>query len=122
MVADIGAVLGQAQAGRVVVLATATSKRLPVLPQVPTTTEAGLPNIVAVNVYGLFAPAGTPRDLVARLNALAVEAMQAPEVRENIAKVGMQAETSSPEAFETYLREQTQKWAPLAKASGVRLN
>ncbi|HSV34752.1 MAG TPA: tripartite tricarboxylate transporter substrate binding protein [Ramlibacter sp.] len=122
MTADIGAVIAQVQAGRLVAVAAGSPQRLPMLPQVPTATEAGYPHLVAVNVYGLFAPAGTPKEIVARLNTVVAEALRQPETREQLAKLGMLAETSSVEAFETYLREQTAKWAPLAKASGYRLN
>lgn len=122
MTADIGAVIAQVQAGRLVAVATGSPQRLPMLPQVPTAAESGFPNLVAVNVYGLFAPAGTPRDVVAKLNAAVVDALKAPETREQLAKLGMLAETSSVDAFEGYLREQTAKWSPLAKASGYRLN
>jgi len=122
LVADIGAVLGQIQSGKLLALATTTPQRLPVLQNVPTASEAGLTNIVAVNAYGLFAPAGTPREVIAKLNAAAAVAMRSTEVREQIGRLGMFPETSTPESFEAYLREQTTKWTPLAKASGVRLN
>lgn len=122
MSADIGAVLPQIQAGRLVALAAGSPKRLSLLPQVPTATEAGFPHLVAVNVYGLFAPAKVPKELVNRINAAVAEAMRAPELREQLTKMGMEPATSTPEAFETFLQEQTNKWSPLAKASGVRLN
>lgn len=120
--ADVGAVITHIQTGRMVALATASPQRLPMLPQVPTAIEAGFPNLVAVNVYGLFAPVATPREVIARLNALAAEAMRTPELRAQIGKLGMLPETGSAESFEAYLREQTVKWSPLAKTSGVRLN
>ncbi|MDO8772523.1 MAG: tripartite tricarboxylate transporter substrate binding protein [Burkholderiaceae bacterium] len=122
MTADIGAVMAQIQAGNLVPLAVGSPQRLPMLPQVPTAIEAGYPNLVAVNVYGLFAPSGTPKEIVAKLNAAAAEVMRTPDVRDQLAKMGMLAETSSAEAFEVYLRGQTAIWSPLAKASGVRLN
>lgn len=122
MTADIGAVLPQIQGGRIVPLAVGAPQRLAMLPQVPTAIEAGYPNLVAVNVYGLFGPANLPKDVVTRINALATEAMRAPDVIAQVAKIGMVPETSTPEAFEAYLREQTAKWAPVAKASGVRFN
>ena len=114
--------LAQIQGGRIVPVAVGAPRRLPMLPNVPTAVEAGYPNLVAVNVYGLFGPAALPKDLVARINAMAAVAMRAPEVQAQLAKIGMVPESSTPEAFETFLREQTDKWAPLAKASGIRLN
>jgi tripartite-type tricarboxylate transporter receptor subunit TctC len=122
MSADIGAVLPQIQAGRLVALATASPKRLPQLPQLPTTAESGYPQLLAVNVYGLFAPAGTPKDIVSKLSAAVAQALRSPEAREQLGKLGMVPETSSPEAFESYLQQETARWAPVAKASGVRLN
>jgi tripartite-type tricarboxylate transporter receptor subunit TctC len=122
MTADIGAVMSQIQAGKLVALAAGSPKRLPMLPNVATAVEAGYPNLVAVNVYGLFAPAAMPRELVNKINAAAVQALRAPDVREQLAKQGMVADTSSPEAFEAYMKEQTDKWMPIAKASGIRLN
>jgi len=122
MTADIGAVMSQIQAGKLLPLAVGSPKRLPLLPNVPTAIEAGYPNLVAVNVYGLFAPAGTPKDLVAKLNAAATEALKAEDLQAQLARLGMLPSGGSVEAFETFLREQTDKWSPLAKSSGVRLN
>jgi len=122
MIADIGAVMAQMQGGRALPLAVTTPKRWPMLPAVPTTSELGYPSVVSVNVYGLFAPAGTPKAVVERLGTLSAAAMQNKDLRDNLGKLGLVADTSSAEAFETYLREQTTKWAPLAKASGLRLN
>jgi len=122
MVADIGAVMAQMQGGRALPLAVTTPKRWPMLPAVPTTTELGYAGVVSVNVYGLFAPAGTPKAVVERLGTLSAAAMQNKDLRDNLGKLGLMADTSSAEAFEAYLREQTTKWAPLAKASGLRLN
>lgn len=122
MTADIGAVLAQVQAGRIVPLAVGTPSRLPMLPQVPTAVESGYSNLVAVNVYGLFGPSALPRELVQRIQSLAADALRAPDVVAALAKIGMVPESSTPEAFEALLREQTDKWAPLAKASGIKLN
>jgi tripartite-type tricarboxylate transporter receptor subunit TctC len=115
-------VLPQIQAGRLVALATASPKRLAQLPQLPTTVESGYPQLLAVNVYGLFAPAGTPKDVIAKLTSAVSHAMRSPEAREQLGKLGMVPETSTPEAFESYLQQETARWAPTAKASGVRLN
>lgn len=122
MTADIGAVLSQIQAGRIIPVAVGAPARLPFLPDVPTAVEAGYPNLVAVNVYGLFGPATMPKDLVAKINGLAAEALRSPDVLAQLAKIGMVPQTSSADAFEAFLREQTAKWSPLAKASGVRFN
>ena len=122
MSADFGAVLAMIQAGKLVPLAVVSPTRLAQLPNVPTAVEAGYPNLVAVNTYGLFAPAATPKDVVARLNAAVADALRSADLKEQLAKLGMQAESSSAAAFEAFLREETAKWSPFAKASGVRLN
>ncbi|HVZ43999.1 MAG TPA: tripartite tricarboxylate transporter substrate binding protein [Ramlibacter sp.] len=122
MTADIGAVMPQIQAGTLVPLVVGSPSRLPMLPQVPTGVEAGYPNLVAVNVYGLFAPARTPKEVVVRLNGLVAEALRAADAREQLARLGMVAETSSADAFEAFMQDQTAKWSPIAKASGIRLN
>ncbi|WP_288251462.1 tripartite tricarboxylate transporter substrate binding protein [uncultured Hydrogenophaga sp.] len=122
MVADAGAVMPYIQAGKLTVLAVADSRRLPFLPLVPTAPEAGFPNLVAVNVYGLYAPAGTPKPVIDRVAHTVDAILKQADVQEVIAKLGMVAQSSTPEAFETLHREQTLLWAPLAKASGVRVN
>lgn len=122
MIADLGAVMPQLQGGKFQALAVATRSRVPGLPSVPTMAEAGLPNLVAVNVWGLFAPAGTPKEIVAKLAALSAHVLNSPETREQFARQGMLVETSTPEAFESFLLEHTVLWAPIAKASGLRLN
>lgn len=122
VIADLGAVMPQLQAGKMQALAVATAARVPELPNVPTMVEAGLPKLVAVNVWGLFAPAGTPREIVTKLAGLSAQGLNAPETREQFAKQGMLIETSTPEAFEALLREHTLLWAPIAKTSGLRLN
>ncbi|MBH2010638.1 MAG: fumarylacetoacetase, partial [Xanthomonadaceae bacterium] len=117
MTADIGSVMAQLQGGKLLALAVADNQRLPTLPNVPTTREAGYPNIVAINVYGLYAPAGTPRAIVARIAEVAATVLRQPEVQEIFAKQGVFAESSTPETFETLNREQTKRWGTVAKAS-----
>ena len=122
MVADAGAVMSYLQAGKLTALAVADSHRLPFLPSVPTATEAGFPNLVAVNVYGLYAPAGTPKPVIERVASTVDAILKQADLQDVITKLGMVAESSTPEAFEKLHREQTLLWAPLAKASGVRVN
>ena len=91
----IGAVMAHVQSGRVTPLAVGAPKRLPMLPQVPTAVEAGYPQLVAVNVYGLFGPAGLPKELSDKLHA-ALEAIVAdPAIAKRFEELGITASTAS---------------------------
>lgn len=122
LTADLGAVLAMEEAGKLRVLAVADTQRSPLLPKVPTTSEQGFPNVVAVNVYGVFAPNGTPKPILRKIADSLGQITAQPELKEQFAKLGLQPDNRGPEAFESYLRAQTAQWAPVAKASGVRIN
>ncbi|WP_137920990.1 tripartite tricarboxylate transporter substrate binding protein [Hydrogenophaga sp. 2FB] len=122
LTADIGAVLPFVQSGRLTALAVADRSRSPFLPQVPTLTELGVADIDGVNVFGLYAPARTPRDVLTRIARASADVLQQQEVKDIFAKLGMTAEASTPEQFEAINRAQTERWAPIARASGVRIN
>jgi len=122
MIADLGAVLPQIQSGKLTALATAYRRRSPFLPQVPTLGELGLPDIDGVNVFGLYAPARTPAEVVDRIAKASAEILKQQEVRDIFAKQGMTAESSTPDEFEALNRSHTERWAPIARASGVRIN
>jgi tripartite-type tricarboxylate transporter receptor subunit TctC len=87
---------------------------------VPTTTEAGLPQIEAENWYGMVAPAGTPDAVVARLNRLAVDAIKSPEVQEKLSAQGAILVGDSPESFAAYIRSEIKKWGDVVRAAGVK--
>ena len=108
------------RAGRLRLLAVTGAKRSSAMPEVPTVAESGLPGFEASNWFGLMAPAGTPADIVNRLNAETAKALQAPEVREKLAALGFEIQTSTPQEFYALLRSETEKWAKVAKASGAR--
>ena len=120
--ADIGAVLPFIVSGKLTALAVADAHRALQLPEVPTVQEAGLPANVAVNVWGLYAPAATPSAVVERIAAATAQALSTPDAKAALARLGMTAEASTPAAFEALNRTQTLQWAPVAKASGVRIN
>lgn len=115
MSADVGAVLPQVQAGDLVPLATASARRLPQLPLVPTVAEAGFGDLEAVNVYAVFAPAGLPAEALRSLHAHVETAMRDPEIRQSLLIVGMVPRTASPTAFASELSEQVRKLEPLAR-------
>jgi len=101
-------------------LAILDSKRVKSVPQVPTSAEAGLPQLLAINWYLLMAPAGTPRDIVDRLNAETAKVMQMPETRERLLAVGGEPATSTPEQAAEFLRTEYTRWSKVIKDAGIR--
>ena len=114
-------VLPHIQAGKLRGLAISTPRRLTQLPDVPTFAEEGIANFDVANWYGVMAPAGTPRELVARLNADINKAMQVPEVRARLEGVGTQLREQSAADFDAYMKAEVAKYAKLVKEIGVRL-
>ena len=111
-----------AKAGRVRILASADGKRTPALPDVPTIAELGIPSFDMASMLGMLAPAGTPRDIVAKLNAGVVAAVASPELNEKIAGFGVRIGTSTPEQFDALMRAEYEKYARLVKLSGAKLD
>ncbi|HET7595822.1 MAG TPA: tripartite tricarboxylate transporter substrate binding protein [Burkholderiales bacterium] len=111
--------LAHVKAGRLRALAVTPDKRAPIMPDVPTLKEAGVP-VVVVNWYGLIAPPRTPQALVARISAEAVKAMQAPEMAKRLIAEGSEAVTSSPQAFAAHLRDEQAQWRRVIKEANIR--
>ncbi len=101
-------------------IAVGTTKRLAVLPDVPTVAESGVPGYEATQWYGILAPAATPRELVLRLNAEIVRALRQPAVRERLAADGTVPVGNTPEEFGAHIKAEIARWAPVVKASGAR--
>ena len=114
-------VLPHIQAGKLRGLAISTPKRLSQLPDVPTFEEAGIKGFDVTNWYGVMAPGGTPRELVARLNADINKAMQVPEVRTRLEAVGTQLREQSSAEFESFMKAEAAKYAKLIKDAGIRI-
>jgi tripartite-type tricarboxylate transporter receptor subunit TctC len=114
-------VLPHIQAGKLRGLAISTPKRLAQLPDVPTFLEEGITGFDVANWYGVMAPAGTPRDIVTKLNADINKAMQVPEVRQRLEAVGTQLNEQSAAAFEAYMKAEVAKYAKLIKDIGVKV-
>jgi tripartite-type tricarboxylate transporter receptor subunit TctC len=108
------------QGGKVMALAVATPKRSPRLPDVPTMAEAGFPGGEYNFWVGVLAPAGTPKDIVDKLNAEMIKAMEMPDVRERIAKLGVEPMTMSPAQFDALILEEARVLGPIMKAAGVK--
>ena len=114
-------VLPHIQAGKLRGLAISTPKRLAQLPDVPTFVEEGITGFDVANWYGVMAPAGTPRDIVAKLNVDINKAMQVPEVRQRLEAVGTQLNEQSAAQFEAYMKSEVAKYAKLVKDANIRL-
>jgi tripartite-type tricarboxylate transporter receptor subunit TctC len=112
--------LPHVRGGRLRALGLTSASRGSVAPDIPTIAEAGLPGYEAVQWYGLLAPAGTPRDIVARLHKEAVAVLRAPENRERIAEAYVDVIAGTPEEFAAFIKAETVKWAGVAKAVGLK--
>lgn len=111
---------GAIEAGRVRPLAVAGSKRFEGLPELPTMSEAGLKGFEVNNWYGLFAPAGTAKDIIARVSAEAAKALAAPDVKKRLMDAGIIATSSTPEVFAAYTRAETAKWSKVIKDANIK--
>jgi tripartite-type tricarboxylate transporter receptor subunit TctC len=109
------------RSGRIRALAVASARRAQSMPDIPTFEEAGYPDFEASAWNALLAPAGTPSELVKRLNTAAVAIIQTPAVREKLAAMGAEQVGDSPEQFGEYLRAEVQKWAKVVELSGAKL-
>jgi tripartite-type tricarboxylate transporter receptor subunit TctC len=115
----IGSSLPQIQAGRFRALAVTTATRAPVLPNVPTVQEAGVPGFDVSVWYGVFAAAGTPQPIVQKLNAEFIRAMNVPEVKERVEALGYQVVGSTPAQLDAHVRSEITRWARVVKEAGV---
>ena len=117
----IAPVIGQIKSGQLLALAVGSPKRASVLPNVPTTAEAGVPGSEFNFWIGMMAPGKTPKDIINRLNDEVVKALNTPEVKERFAVLGADAWTLKPEQFDAYLKEEIKTNAVLVKAAGLEV-
>ena len=110
----------QVKAGRLRALGVASLQRSPVMPEVPTVTESGLPGFEASAWYGLLAPGATPRAIVERLNGEVVRIVQSAEVAKRLRGEAFELPMDTPEQFAAVIRAEIAKWAPIVKDGGVR--
>jgi len=112
---------GVIEAKRVRTIAIAGSQRFELMPDLPTVVEAGLKGAATDNWYGVFAPAGTPAAIITRLHAEVAKALAAPDLKKQLLDLGIVATGSaSPADFSTYIVNETQKWAKIVKAAGIK--
>ena len=108
------------KAGKLRALAVVAPQRSSALPDVPTVAEAGLRDFEVTTWYGVLAPAGTPRNVVNRLNGELVKIMHSPELREKLAATGTDPFTSTPEEFAAYIKREIAKWGEVIRKAGVK--
>ena len=111
--------MGHIKAGRVRALAVTTAQRTPLAPDLPTVAESGLPGFETVAWFGLFAPAGTPREIVDKLRDEVAKIIQQPDVRERIATLGGEPVGNTPAAFAGIVRDDVAKWKKVARDAKI---
>jgi tripartite-type tricarboxylate transporter receptor subunit TctC len=115
------AVVEHVRADKLRILAVSSDKRMPTLPDTPTFAESGFPELTASFWTALHAPAGTPPDIIARLNAAANTAMQKPEIAKQLEIDGLQVDTGKPERLDAQLAKDAALWGPVIKAQNIVL-
>lgn len=120
MIATVPSVMGQIKSGKLRAVATASSRRLLSLPDIPTIAESGLPGYEVIAWFGLFGPAGMPSAVVERLNTESNRALAQPAVRENLVQQGFEIMGGTVQEFTAFVRSELDKWARVVKASGAK--
>ena len=108
------------QSGKLKALAVTTTKRMSTLPQVPTVSESGLPQFESIAAQGVFAPAGTPRDVVQKLNTEIAKIIRMPDVRAKWDQLGAEPVENTPQQFATWLSSEALKWGKVIQVSGAK--
>ncbi|HEX9434146.1 MAG TPA: tripartite tricarboxylate transporter substrate binding protein [Burkholderiales bacterium] len=109
-----------ARDGKLRGIAVTSAQRVPTAPEFPTASESGLPGFDAFTWFGLFAPSATPREIVVKLNAETVRALNAPDTKEKMAAQGMFTTTANVEDFGEFVKKETVRWTQIVKESGVK--
>lgn len=119
---SIAPIVAHIKAGRVRVLGIASLQRSPQLPDVPTISESGVPGFEAVNWFGMFAPAKTPRTVINRVNAALVKTIKAPDTQAQFIRLGADPVGSTPGEFADFVRRDMEKYARIVKISGAKVD
>jgi tripartite-type tricarboxylate transporter receptor subunit TctC len=117
---NIPPALPHVKTGKLKALAVTTAKRSAAVPDLPTVAESGLPGYEATAWFGVLAPAGTPRDIIDKLNALIVKSLRAPDMQQRLQADGAEAAGGTPEEFAAIIKRDIAKWAVVVKKSGAR--
>jgi tripartite-type tricarboxylate transporter receptor subunit TctC len=118
---DLPVLLPQVKAGKLRAIAIGAPERAPSAPDVPTTAEQGMPALLAENWYGMIAPAKTPPEIVAKLNAAAVQAMKDPQVTAKLSSQGASLVGNSPQQFAVFIKDETAKWATVIRDAHIEV-
>ena len=110
------------QNGKLRGLAVTTPKRSPFLPELPTVAEAGVPGFAAEAWYGMLVPAGTPKEIIQRLHATSVKALQFPDVKKRLDATGLVPVGNTPDEHERYIRSEVEKWGKVVRALDLRVD
>ncbi|MEJ8836609.1 Bug family tripartite tricarboxylate transporter substrate binding protein [Ramlibacter sp. AN1133] len=121
-VVDLPSALQHIKAGKLVAYAVTSPQRLPQLPDVPTASEAGLSGYDSTGWFGVVAPAGTPPAIVQRLNAEITAALKDEQIAASMRNLGVEPAPGRPEAFEAYIRSETQKWGKVIRQASIRID
>jgi tripartite-type tricarboxylate transporter receptor subunit TctC len=123
LVTQAAVALPQVRAGAIKAFAVTSASRSPVVPDIPTVDEGGVPGLYVAGWFGLFAPRGTPKDVIARLNAALVAALAEPGLRARLAELGQEIaprELQTPDGLAAYHKAEIEKWWPLIKAANIK--
>jgi tripartite-type tricarboxylate transporter receptor subunit TctC len=115
------AVLPQVKAGKLRALVVASSQRSPLMPDVPSAKELGLPGLEVGSWYGFHAPAGTPQAIIAKLNAEMVKALRSPDLRKRFAEISAEPVGDTPAEFSAFIEADARKWGKLIQAAGLKV-
>jgi tripartite-type tricarboxylate transporter receptor subunit TctC len=118
---DLPVILPHIKAGSLKPIALGSPTRAPTAPDVPTTAEVGMPDLLIENWYGMIAPGGTPEKIIAELNRITNEAMADPGVKAKLADQGLTVAGGSPEHFRGFIESETKKWAKVIKDAGLEV-
>jgi tripartite-type tricarboxylate transporter receptor subunit TctC len=119
-IVDVASAIAQVKAGRLKALAVTSRSRVSAAPDVPTFAESGLPDYEATGWFGVVMPAGTPAEIVGRMNTELVAALKRQDIRERVLAAGAEASPSTPEEFGALIRAEIVKWGEVVRASGAK--
>lgn len=117
---NLGAVTGYIKGGRMKAFAVTAKTRHPQLPNVPTTAEAGYPDLVVTSWQAVAAPAKTPRDVVAKLHDATVRALRSPDIRERMTQIGFDVVAGTPEEFGAFMKAEVERWTKVVNTAGIK--
>ena len=122
MIDNLPSSLSHIKSGKLKALAVTSEKRVADLPEVPTMKEAGVDNMVVTAWFGLFAPAGTPDDVINKIHAAAKKVLESDNIKERFAQLGGEAGGNSPAEYAEYVKSQQEMWADIVKTANIKMD